>query len=138
MEVTDTFCVSNNKIRHALDNLQSQHLKRSLKRQGADLEQPDSKKSKSTEPQKTSVPATSRPSFAGVTPDTSKQPSVAPTPPSSFLATPTVTRTSGPRTRNQSSVVGIKTYSTKRKSLGSRKMSSSAVDLNAADTFFIK
>ncbi|GKA81367.1 hypothetical protein Tco_0788059, partial [Tanacetum coccineum] len=102
------------------------------------LEQPDSKKSKSTEPQKTSVPATSRPSFAGVTPDTSKQPSVAPTPPSSFLATPTVTRTSGPRTRNQSSVVGIKTYSTKRKSLGSRKMSSSAVDLNAADTFFIK
>ncbi|GJX05164.1 hypothetical protein Tco_0191080 [Tanacetum coccineum] len=30
------------KIRHALDNLQSQHLWRSLKRQGADLEQTDS------------------------------------------------------------------------------------------------
>ncbi|GJV51665.1 hypothetical protein Tco_1447406 [Tanacetum coccineum] len=127
------------KIRHALDNLQSQHLKRSLKRQGADLEQPDSKKSKSTEPQKTFVPATaSRPSSAGVTPDvhqspfvdtslakasshpdvtpaTSKQPSVAPTPPSGFSATPTVTRTSGPRTRNQSSAAGIKTYSTRRK-----------------------
>ncbi|GJT53371.1 putative ribonuclease H-like domain-containing protein [Tanacetum coccineum] len=109
--------------RHALDNLQSQHLRRSLKRQGADLEPPDSKKSKSTEPQKTSVPAASRPSSAGVTPDvhqspfvdtppatpshspktsshpdvppdTSKQPSVAPTPPSGFSATPTVTRTS--------------------------------------------
>ncbi|GJU30897.1 putative ribonuclease H-like domain-containing protein [Tanacetum coccineum] len=151
------------KIRHALDNLQSQHLRRSLKRQGADLEQPDSKKSKSTEPQKTSVPAASRPSSAGVTPDvhqspfvdtppatpphspkasshpdvtpdTSKQPSVAPTPPSGFSATPTVTRTSGPRTRNQSSAAGIKTYSTRRKSLGSRKMSSSEVDLIAADS----
>ncbi|GJS73798.1 hypothetical protein Tco_0706639 [Tanacetum coccineum] len=155
------------KIRHAVANLHTQYLRRSLKRQGADLEQPDSKKSKSTEPQKTSVPAASRPSSAGVTPDvhqspfvdtppatpphspkasshpdvtpdTSKQPSVAPTPPSGFSATPTVTRTSGPRTRNQSSAAGIKTYSTRRKSLGSRKMSSSEVDLNAADTFFIK
>ncbi|GJY84996.1 hypothetical protein Tco_0499022 [Tanacetum coccineum] len=151
------------KIRHAVANLQSQHLRRSLKRQGADLEQPDSKKSKSTEPQKTSVPAASRPSSAGVTPDvhqspfvdtppatpphspkasshpdvtpdTSKQPSVAPKPPSGFSATPTVTRTSGPRTRNQSSAAGIKTYSTRRKSLGSRKMSSSEVDLIAADS----
>ncbi|GKB18620.1 hypothetical protein Tco_0852543 [Tanacetum coccineum] len=114
------------KIRHALANLQSQHLRRSLKRQGADLDQPDSKKSKSTEPQKTSVPAASRPStYPVVTPDTSKQPSVAPIPPSGFSATPTVTRTSGPRTRNQSSAAGIKTYSTRRKSLGSRKMSSS-------------
>ncbi|GJX06471.1 hypothetical protein Tco_0194403 [Tanacetum coccineum] len=122
------------KIRHAAANLLSQHLRRSLKRQGAYLEQPDSKKSKSTEPQKTFVPAASRPSSAGVTPDvhhspfvdtppatpahspkasshpdvttdTSKQPSVAPTPPSDFSATPTVTRTSGPRTRNQSSAV---------------------------------
>ncbi|GJR00390.1 hypothetical protein Tco_0523374 [Tanacetum coccineum] len=149
------------KIRHAVANLHSQHLKRSLKRQGTDLEQPDSKKSKSTEPQKTFVPAASRPSSAGVTPDvhqspfvdtslakasshpdvtpaTSKQPSVAPTPPSGFSATPTVTRTSGPRTRNQSSAAGIKTYSTRRKSLGSRKMSSSEVDLNAANKSFIK
>ncbi|GJT03342.1 hypothetical protein Tco_0824511 [Tanacetum coccineum] len=155
------------KIKHALANLQSQHLRRSLKRQGANLEQPDLKKSKSTEPQKTSVPAASRPSSAGVTPDvhqspfvdtppatpphspkasshpdvtpdTSKQPSVAPTPPSGFSATPTVTRTSGPRTRSQSSAAGIKTYSTRRKSLGSRKMSSSEVDLNAADKSFIK
>ncbi|GKC38335.1 hypothetical protein Tco_1050719 [Tanacetum coccineum] len=123
------------KIRHALANLQSQHLRRSLKRQGADLDQPDSKKSKSTKPQKTSVPANSRPStHPNVTPDTSKQPSVAPTPPFGFSATHTVTRTSGPRTRNQSSVAGITTYSTRRKSLGSRKMSSSEVDLIAADS----
>ncbi|GKE39812.1 hypothetical protein Tco_1463217, partial [Tanacetum coccineum] len=145
------------KIRHALANLQLQHLRRSLKRQGADLDQPDSKKSKSTKPQKTSVPAASRPSSAGVTPDvhqspatpphspkassypdvtpdTSKQPSVAPIPPFDFSATPTVTRTSGPRTRNQSSAAGIKTYSTRRKSLGSRKMSPSEVDLIAADS----
>ncbi|GJY27937.1 hypothetical protein Tco_0403704 [Tanacetum coccineum] len=77
-------------------------------------------------------------SHPDVTPDTSKQSSAAPTPPSGFSATPTVTRTSGPRTRNQSSAAGIKTYSTRRKSLRSRKMLSSKVDLNAADTFFIK
>ncbi|GJR13597.1 hypothetical protein Tco_0796249 [Tanacetum coccineum] len=106
------------KIRHALDNLQLQHLRRSLKRQGAYLDQPDSKKSKSTEPQKTSIPAASRPLSADVTPDKPKQPPVAPTPPSGFSATPTVTRTSGPRTRNQSSAADIKTYSTRRKSLG--------------------
>ncbi|GJR37590.1 hypothetical protein Tco_1213274 [Tanacetum coccineum] len=151
------------KIRHALANLQSQHLRRSLKRQGADLEQPDSKKSKSTEPQKTSVPAASRPSSAGVTPDvhqspfvdtppatpphspkasshpdvtpdTSKQPTVAPTP---SFATP-VSRSSRPRTRSQSSAADIKTYSTRRKSLATRKMPSSEVDLNAPDTSFIK
>ncbi|GKA25843.1 putative ribonuclease H-like domain-containing protein [Tanacetum coccineum] len=64
------------KIRHAPANLQSQHLRRSLKRQGADLEQPDSKKSKSITPQKTSVPAASRPSSAGVTPDVHQSPFV--------------------------------------------------------------
>ncbi|GJS52999.1 hypothetical protein Tco_0626361 [Tanacetum coccineum] len=118
------------KIRHALANLQSQHLRRSLKRQGADLDQPDSKNtSPATLPH--SPKASSHPD---VTPDTSKQPSVAPIPPSGFLATPTVTKTSGPRTRNQSSTAGIKTYSTRRKSLRSRKMSSSEVDLIAADS----
>ncbi|GJX42148.1 hypothetical protein Tco_0257138 [Tanacetum coccineum] len=70
------------KIRHALANLQSQHLRRSLKRQGVDLEQPDSKKSKSTKPQKTFVPAASRPSSAGVTPDVHQSPFVD-TPPAS-------------------------------------------------------
>ncbi|GKC85651.1 hypothetical protein Tco_1141368, partial [Tanacetum coccineum] len=80
----------------------------------------------------------SPPSTPAVTPDTSVDPLVAPTLPSGFSSTPTVTRTSGPRTRTQSFAAGIKTYSTRRKSIGSRKMSSSEVDLNAVDTFFIK
>ncbi|GKE53343.1 hypothetical protein Tco_1488499, partial [Tanacetum coccineum] len=46
--------------------------------------------------------------------------------------------TSGSRTRSQSSAAGIKTYSTRRKSLGSRKMLSSEIDLNVADKSFIK
>ncbi|GJU05476.1 hypothetical protein Tco_1121906 [Tanacetum coccineum] len=54
------------KIKHALANLQSQHLRRSLKRQGADLETTDSKKSKTTD-LKDSIPASSRPLSAGVT-----------------------------------------------------------------------
>ncbi|GKB14289.1 hypothetical protein Tco_0848212 [Tanacetum coccineum] len=87
------------------------------------LEQHDSKKSKYTESQKTYVPAASRPSSAGVTPDdsshpdvthdTSVDPPVAPTP---SFATPV----------------------SRRKSLATRKMPSSEVDLNAPDTFFIK
>ncbi|GKC92051.1 hypothetical protein Tco_1157493 [Tanacetum coccineum] len=140
-------------IRHALDNLQSQHLRRSLKRQGADLDQPDSKKSKSTEPQKPPVPAATHQSSAGVTtnvhqspfvdsppstpavtPVTSVDPPVAPTP---SFATP-VSRSSGPRTRSQSSAADIKTYSTRRKSLATRKMPSSEVDLNAPDKSFIQ
>ncbi|GKB95754.1 putative ribonuclease H-like domain-containing protein, partial [Tanacetum coccineum] len=75
------------KIRHAVANLKSQHLRRSLKRQGADLEQPDSKKSKSTEPQKTSIPAASRPLSAGVTPDVHQSPFVD-TPPATTPHSP--------------------------------------------------
>ncbi|GKG61041.1 hypothetical protein Tco_0616857, partial [Tanacetum coccineum] len=60
------------------------------------------------------------------------------TPLSGVSASPTVTRTFGPRTRSQSSAAGIKTYSTRRKLLRSRKMSSYEVDLNAADKSFIK
>ncbi|GKG05004.1 hypothetical protein Tco_0315391, partial [Tanacetum coccineum] len=67
-------------------------------------------------------------SHPDVTPDTSTQPSVAPTP--SFV-------TPGPRTRSQSSAAGIKTYSTRRKSLAPRKMPSSDMDLNAPDKSFI-
>ncbi|GJW18599.1 hypothetical protein Tco_0026035 [Tanacetum coccineum] len=69
-----------------------------------------------------------------VTHDTSVDPPVAPTP---SFATP-VSRSSRPRTRSQSSDAGIKTYSTRRKSLATRKMPSSEVDLNAPDTSFIK
>ncbi|GKG35358.1 hypothetical protein Tco_0440512, partial [Tanacetum coccineum] len=69
-----------------------------------------------------------------ITPDTSVDPHVAPTPP---FATP-VSRSSGPRTRSQSFDANIKTYSTRRKSLAPRKMPSSEVDLHAPDTSFIK
>ncbi|GJS33909.1 hypothetical protein Tco_0532291 [Tanacetum coccineum] len=48
------------KIRTAAAALQSQNIRRSLKRPGADLEQPSSKKSKSTEAPKSDVPADSQ------------------------------------------------------------------------------
>ncbi|GJV32020.1 putative ribonuclease H-like domain-containing protein [Tanacetum coccineum] len=66
-----------NKIRHAVENLQTQILRRSIKRPGADLDQPTSKKSKSNEAQHTSVPPASNPSTAGV-----------PSNPSPFIDTP--------------------------------------------------
>ncbi|GJU76519.1 putative ribonuclease H-like domain-containing protein [Tanacetum coccineum] len=66
-----------NKIRHAVENLQTQILRRSIKRPGADLDQPTSKKSKSNEAQHTSVPPASNPSTAGV-----------PSNPSPFVDTP--------------------------------------------------
>ncbi|GKB75863.1 hypothetical protein Tco_0942758, partial [Tanacetum coccineum] len=106
------------KIRHVVANLQSQHLRRSLKRQGADLEQPDSKKSKSTEPQKTYVPAASHQSSARVPtnvhqspfvdtspatplylPKATSQPNVTP----DTSVDPPVSRSSRPRTRSYSS-----------------------------------
>ncbi|GJY02390.1 hypothetical protein Tco_0360542 [Tanacetum coccineum] len=150
------------KIRHALDNLHAQNLRRSLKRPGADVEQPASKKSKSSAAPPTPVPAASHQSSAGVTPDvhqspfvatppatpphspkasshpdvppdTSVDPTVAPTPP----CAPPVFRSSGPRTRSQSIDADIKTYSTRRKSLAPRKMPSSEVDLTAPDNSFI-
>ncbi|GJV25141.1 hypothetical protein Tco_1377836, partial [Tanacetum coccineum] len=118
-----------NRIRHAVENLQTQILRRSIKRPGADLDQPTSKKVKYVTP--VSPP---KPSDADVTPDTSKQRIVAPTP--SFSTH--VSRSSGPRKRSQSSAADIKTYSTRKKSLATRKMPSFEVDLNAPDTFFIK
>ncbi|GJX52551.1 hypothetical protein Tco_0280920 [Tanacetum coccineum] len=119
------------KIRHALANLQSQHLRRPSSA-GVTPEVHQSPFVDTLLATPLHSPKAS--SHPDVTPDTSKQPSVAPTPPSDLSATPTVTRTTGPRTRNQSSAAGIKTYSTRRKSLGSRKMSSSKVDLIAVDS----
>ncbi|GJX22360.1 putative ribonuclease H-like domain-containing protein, partial [Tanacetum coccineum] len=99
------------KIRHALDNLQAQNLRSSTKRSEVpDMEQPGSKKSKILYSSQTSVP----------------------------LLLIIISWSSGPRTRSQSSDAGIKTYSTRRKSLATRKMPSSEVDLNAPDTSFIK
>ncbi|GKF02462.1 hypothetical protein Tco_0029385, partial [Tanacetum coccineum] len=151
------------KIRNAAADLQAQNLRRSLKRPGAGVEQPGSKKSKSSTAPQTSVPAASRPSSAGVTSavhqspfvdtppatpphsskasshpdvthDTSVDPPVAPT---SSFATP-VSRSSGPRTRSQSFDAGNKTYSTRKKSLATMKMSSFEVNLNAPDESFIQ
>ncbi|GJW83023.1 hypothetical protein Tco_0156168 [Tanacetum coccineum] len=51
---------------------------------------------------------------------------------------PSISRSSRPRTRSYSSAAGIKTYSTRRKSLATRKMSSSEVDLTAPDNSFIQ
>ncbi|GJZ43318.1 hypothetical protein Tco_0590573 [Tanacetum coccineum] len=162
-----------NKIRHAVENLQTQILRRSIKRPGAGLDQPTSKKSKSNEAQHTSVPPASNPSTAGVPsnpspffdtpphspevtpvsptkpsdaapstasshpdvpPGTSVDPTVTSTPP----CAPPVFRSSGPRTRSRSIDADIKTYSTRRKSLASRKMPSSEVDLTAPDDSFIQ
>ncbi|GJS60350.1 hypothetical protein Tco_0655134 [Tanacetum coccineum] len=112
------------KIRNVVADLHAQKLRRSLKRPGTDVEQPGSKKSKSSAAPQTYVPAAIHQSSAGVTTN--------------------VHQSSGPRTRSQSSThvaptpaVGIKTYSTRRKSLATRKMSSSEVDLNAPDQSFI-
>ncbi|GJR94044.1 hypothetical protein Tco_0266218 [Tanacetum coccineum] len=95
------------KIRNAAADLQAQNLRRSLKRPGADVEQPGSKKSKSSAAPQTPV----------------------------HMRTSAVS--SGPRTRSQSFDADIKTYSTRRKSLAPRKMPSSEVDLHAPDTSFI-
>ncbi|GKA97580.1 hypothetical protein Tco_0825474 [Tanacetum coccineum] len=141
-----------NKIRHAVENLQTQILRRSIKRPGADLDQPTSKKSKSNEAQHTSVPPASNPSTAGVpsnpspffdTPPHSPEVTpVSPTKPSDAAShtevPPAVPRTTGPRTRSKSIDADIKTYTTRRKSLASRKMPSSEVDLTAPDDSFIQ
>ncbi|GJR73348.1 anticodon-binding aminoacyl-tRNA synthetase, class 1a [Tanacetum coccineum] len=55
------------KIRNDVADLQAHNLRRSLKRPGADVEQPGSKKSKSSAAPQTPVPAATS---AGVTPDT--------------------------------------------------------------------
>ncbi|GJU28248.1 hypothetical protein Tco_1166869, partial [Tanacetum coccineum] len=146
-----------NKIRHAVENLQTQILRRSIKRPGADLDKPTSKKSKSNEAQHTSVPSESNPSTAGVpsnpspfvdtpphspefTPVSPPKPSdAAPSVAASHTEVPpAVPRTTGPRTRSKSIDADIKTYTTRRKSLAPRKMPSSEVDLTAPDNSFIQ
>ncbi|GJY49154.1 hypothetical protein Tco_0439110, partial [Tanacetum coccineum] len=145
-----------NKIRHAVENLQTQILRRSIKRPGADLDQPTSKKSKSNEAQHTSVPPASNPSTAGVPSNPSPfvdtpphSPEVTPVSPpkpsdaAPFAAAsytevpPAVPRTTGPRTRSHFSVAATKSPGTRRKSLAPRKMPSSEVDLNAPDKSFL-
>ncbi|GKA78464.1 hypothetical protein Tco_0785001 [Tanacetum coccineum] len=145
-----------NKIRHAVENLQTQILRRSIKRPGADLDQPTSKKSKSNEAQHTSVKPASNPSTAGVPsnpspfvdtpPHSPEDTPVSPPKPSDAAPSaaashtevpPAVPRTTGPRTRSRSIDADIKTYTTRQKSLAPRKMPSSEVDLTAPDDSFI-
>ncbi|GJY73907.1 putative ribonuclease H-like domain-containing protein [Tanacetum coccineum] len=64
------------KIRNAAGDLQTQNLRRSLKRSGADVEQTASKKSKSSAAPQTPVPAASHQSSASVTPDVHQSPFV--------------------------------------------------------------
>ncbi|GJY32473.1 hypothetical protein Tco_0416942 [Tanacetum coccineum] len=118
----------------ALDNLQARNLRRSLKRPGADVEQPGSKKSKSSTAPQTPVPTVSHQSSAGVTPDVHQSP---------FVATSTSNLPPSPNASSHPDVTLIMllnptTYSTRRKSLAPRKMPSSEVDLNAPDTSFIQ
>ncbi|GJS20060.1 hypothetical protein Tco_0448692 [Tanacetum coccineum] len=109
------------KIRTALADLQSQNIRRSLKRPGADLEQASSKKSKPTEAPQSSVPDESQQPSAEVPPAATQQPSA-------FSSQPTVP-SAEPRTYS---------YGTKRKSLGARKKSSTELDLTADDRSFIR
>ncbi|GKA88894.1 hypothetical protein Tco_0810706, partial [Tanacetum coccineum] len=98
---------------------------------------------KSSAAPQTPVRAASHQSSAGVTTNVHQSPFVD-SPPSTHAATPDtyvdppVSRSSGPRTRSNSSAAGIKTYNTRRKSQATRKMSSSEVDLTAPDTSFIQ
>ena len=74
------------KIRHAVENLQTHTLRRSIKRSGDDMEQSTSKKSKSNEAPQTSVPPESTPSAANVQPN-----------PSPFVDTPPGTPPHSPK-----------------------------------------
>ncbi|GKG45917.1 hypothetical protein Tco_0498363 [Tanacetum coccineum] len=70
-----------------LIDLQAQNLRRSLKRPGADVEQPESKNSKSSAAPQTPVPAVSHQLSAGVTTDVHQSPFVD-TPPASLSHSP--------------------------------------------------
>ncbi|GJU08675.1 hypothetical protein Tco_1125105 [Tanacetum coccineum] len=75
------------KIRNAGADLQAHNLRRSLKRPGADVEQPGSKKSQSSAAPQTPVPAATHQSSAGVTTNVHQSPFVD-SPPSTPAVTP--------------------------------------------------
>ncbi|GKG40309.1 hypothetical protein Tco_0467086, partial [Tanacetum coccineum] len=68
--------------------MQAQNLRRSLKRPGADVEQPGSKKSKSSTAPQTPIPAASHQSSTSVTPDVHQSP---------FVDTPPATPSHSPK-----------------------------------------
>ncbi|GJS18370.1 hypothetical protein Tco_0412842 [Tanacetum coccineum] len=111
------------KIRTAVADLQSQNIRRTLKRAGEDLEHDVSKKPK---------PLISNSSQ----PDVPQQqatnvPPVDPQQPSESSSQPNVSMSSGPEKKGH-------TYGTRRKSLGTRKKSSTVLDLDADDRSFIR
>ncbi|GKF36839.1 hypothetical protein Tco_0113597, partial [Tanacetum coccineum] len=100
------------KIRIAVADLQSQNIRRTLKRAGKDLEHDVSKKPKPTE-----VPMSSQPDVPQQQATT--VPPVDPQQPSESSSQPTVSMSSGPEKKGH-------TCGTRRKSLGTRKKSSTA------------
>ncbi|GJZ00995.1 anticodon-binding aminoacyl-tRNA synthetase, class 1a [Tanacetum coccineum] len=112
------------KIRTAVADLQSQNIRRTLKRAGEDLEHDVSKKPKPTE-----VPMSSQPDVPQQ--QATNVPPVDPQQPSESSSQPNVSMSSGPEKKGH-------TYGTRRKSLGTRKKSSTALDLDADDRSFIR
>ncbi|GJZ31372.1 hypothetical protein Tco_0576419 [Tanacetum coccineum] len=112
------------KIRTAVADLQSLNIRRTLKRAGEDLEHDVSKKPKPTE-----VPMSSQPDVPQQ--QATNVPPVDPQQPSESSSQPNVSMSSGPEKKGH-------TYGTRRKSLGTRKKSSTALDLDADDRSFIR
>ncbi|GJS28644.1 hypothetical protein Tco_0489264 [Tanacetum coccineum] len=112
------------KIRTAVADLQSQNIRRTLNRVGEDLEHDVSKKPKPTE-----VPMLSQPNVPQQ--QATNVPPVDPQQPSESSLQPNVSMSSGPKKKGH-------TYGTRRKSLGTRKKSSTTLDLDANDRSFIR
>ncbi|GJZ11374.1 hypothetical protein Tco_0546133 [Tanacetum coccineum] len=103
---------------------QSQNIRRTLKRASEALEHDVSKKPKPTE-----VPMSSQPDVPQQ--QATNVPPVDPQQPSESSSQPNVSMSSGPEKKGH-------TYGTRRKSLGTRKKSSTALDLDADDRSFIR
>ncbi|GKB68811.1 hypothetical protein Tco_0930223 [Tanacetum coccineum] len=112
------------KIRTAVADLQYLNIRRTLKSAGKDLEHDVSKKPKPTEVPKSSQPDVPQQQATNVPP-------VDPPQPSESSSQPNVSMSSGPEKKGH-------TYGTRRKSLGTRKKSSTALDLDADDRSFIR
>ncbi|GJW56053.1 hypothetical protein Tco_0102784 [Tanacetum coccineum] len=112
------------KIRTAVADLQSLNIRRTLKRAGEELEHDVSKKPKPTE-----VPMSSQPDVPQQ--QATNVPPVDPQQPFESSSQPNVSMSSGPEKKGH-------TYGTKRKSLGTMKKSSVALDLDADDRSFIR
>ncbi|GJR90005.1 hypothetical protein Tco_0214016 [Tanacetum coccineum] len=112
------------KIRTTVADVQSLNIRRTLKRVGKDLEHDVSKKPKPTEVPKLFQPDVPQQQAINV-------PHVDPLQPSESSSQPNVSMSSGPKKKGH-------TYGTRRKSLRTRKKSSTALDLDADDRSFIR